>query len=91
MNRNGTKKKGKNNIEGGKRRSNAPETGTEIDRYEYRRCGMGRCQGGFCGPRVAAILATELSIPLEQVTKDGDGSNLVVGKTKSSLKQKATV
>ena len=52
---------------------------------------MGRCQGGFCGPRVAAILATELSIPSEQVTKDGDESNLIVGKTKSLVKEKANV
>jgi len=52
---------------------------------------MGRCQGGFCGPRVAAILATELSIPLEQVTKDGDVSNLIVGKTKGVVKEKANV
>ena len=91
MNRNGTKKKEKNNIEGGKRRSNAPEIGTRIDRYECRCCDMERCQGGFCGPRVAAILATELSIPLEQVTKDGSGSNLVVGKTKSLVKEKLNI
>jgi len=63
-----------------------------MDGIKYRtRCGMGRCQGGFCGPRVAAILARELSIPFEQVTKDGDGSNLVVGKTKSVVKQKLNV
>jgi glycerol-3-phosphate dehydrogenase len=63
-----------------------------MDGIKYRtRCGMGRCQGGFCGPRVAAILARELSIPLEQVTKQGDGSNLVVGKTKSVVKQKLNV
>jgi glycerol-3-phosphate dehydrogenase len=52
---------------------------------------MERCQGGFCGPKVAAILATELSIPLEQVTKDGGGSNLIVGKTKGVVKKKANV
>jgi len=52
---------------------------------------MERCQGGFCGPRVAAILARELSIPSEQVTKDGDGSNLIVGKTKGVVKEKANV
>lgn len=91
MNRNGTKKKGENNIEGGEKRSNAPEIGTRIDRYECRCCDMERCQGGFCGPRVAAILARELSIPSEQVTKDGDGSNLIVGKTKGVVKEKANV
>jgi glycerol-3-phosphate dehydrogenase len=46
------------------------------------RAGMGRCQGGFCGPRVAEIIAREFNIPLEEVTKDGGGSELFVGKTK---------
>lgn len=46
------------------------------------RAGMGRCQGGFCGPRVARILARELQVPLERVTKDGKGSHLFVGRTK---------
>lgn len=34
-----------------------------------RRCGagMGRCQGGFCSPRVQEIIARELHIPLESV------------------------
>lgn len=35
------------------------------------RAGTGRCQGGFCGPRVTAILARELGIPVTQVRKDG--------------------
>jgi glycerol-3-phosphate dehydrogenase len=52
---------------------------------------MGRCRGGFCGPRVSAILATELSIPSEQVTKDGGRANLIVGKTKSVVKEKLNV
>ena len=43
---------------------------------------MGRCQGGFCQARVAEIIAEELNIPLEEVTKDGEGSELLVGKTK---------
>ncbi len=46
------------------------------------RAGMGRCQGGFCSPRVAQILARELKIPLEKVTKEGEGSHLFVRKTK---------
>ncbi len=36
--------------------------------------GLGRCQGGFCGPRVIEILARELGIPAEQVTRKGKGS-----------------
>ena len=31
------------------------------------RAGMGRCQGGFCGPKVIEILAREWKIPVDQV------------------------
>lgn len=34
------------------------------------RAGMGRCQGGFCGPRVTEILARELHIPVTKVRKE---------------------
>lgn len=34
------------------------------------RAGMGRCQGGFCGPRVTQILARELNIPVSAVRKE---------------------
>ncbi|HIV87614.1 MAG TPA: (2Fe-2S)-binding protein, partial [Candidatus Pygmaiobacter gallistercoris] len=49
-----------------------------------RRCnpGMGRCQGGFCGPRVQEIIARELSIPQQQVPQDKAGSQILVGRTK---------
>ena len=46
------------------------------------RPGMGRCQGGFCGPLVAGIIAEELGIPPEKVQKSGGGSELAVGRTK---------
>ena len=46
------------------------------------RAGMGRCQGGFCQPHVAEILARELNISIEEVTKSGKNSKLLVGKTK---------
>ena len=59
-----------------------------VDAIKRRtRAGMGRCQGGFCGPRVAAILARELNVPLEEVTKEGVGSTLFVGKTKSLMEE----
>ncbi len=48
----------------------------------WTRAGAGRCQGGFCGPRVADILARELGIPLEEVTRHGGHSRLLVGRTK---------
>lgn len=49
-----------------------------------RRCnpGMGRCQGGFCGPRVQEIIARELGIPQPEVPQDKTGSTILVGRTK---------
>lgn len=49
-----------------------------------RRCnaGMGRCQGGFCGPRVQAIIARELGIPQQDVLMDQDGTYIITGETK---------
>lgn len=49
-----------------------------------RRCrpGSGRCQGGFCGPRVLEILARELTLSREDLLKDKKGSHILVGKTK---------
>ena len=49
-----------------------------------RRCrpGMGRCQGGFCGPKVQEIIAREYNIPLESVVLEKDNSYILVGKTK---------
>ncbi len=41
------------------------------------RPGMGRCQGGFCGPLVLRIIAEEKAIPPEQVEKSGIGSELL--------------
>ena len=43
---------------------------------------MGRCQGSFCMPSLIEILAKELNIPFEGVTKKGKNSNLTVGRTK---------
>jgi len=49
-----------------------------------RRCrpGMGRCQGGFCGPKVQEIIAREYNVPLESVVLEGNNSYILVGKTK---------
>lgn len=46
------------------------------------RCGMGRCQGGFCTPRIVEILQEE-GVPLERITKRGGGSRLFYGRIKS--------
>lgn len=44
------------------------------------RSGMGRCQGGFCGPYIMELLARERNIPMEAVTKSGGGSYMVTGR-----------
>ena len=55
----------------------------DIDGIKRRtRSGMGRCQGGFCSPIVVQIIARELGIPFEDVTKFGKGSVINYGKTK---------
>jgi glycerol-3-phosphate dehydrogenase len=46
------------------------------------RAGMGRCQGGFCTPRVVEILSRELGIPMDRVSKSGGKSYLLEGRTK---------
>ena len=48
---------------------------TTLDGIKYRtRAGMGRCQGGFCTPHVIRILARELGVPIEKITKKGGRS-----------------
>lgn len=46
------------------------------------RAGMGRCQSGFCSPRVMEILHRELGIPYTKITKSGGSSNIVLERTK---------
>jgi glycerol-3-phosphate dehydrogenase len=53
---------------------------------KYRtRAGMGRCQGGFCGPRVVEILARELDIPMKEVTLKGGLSRVLLYRSKELL------
>ena len=57
-----------------------------IDGVKRRtRAGMGRCQGGFCSPRVLEILARELGVPMGDITKSGGKSNLIVGVNKDNV------
>lgn len=44
--------------------------------------GMGRCQGGFCGPRVLELLARELGVDPMDITQDGSRTRLLIGRTK---------
>ncbi|MCQ2510573.1 MAG: NAD(P)/FAD-dependent oxidoreductase [Lachnospiraceae bacterium] len=44
--------------------------------------GMGRCQGGFCGPRVLDLIARELGVSPFDVLQDGEGTKLLISETK---------
>lgn len=60
-----------------------PLGATTIDGIKRRtRAGMGRCQGGFCMPKVAEILSRELGVPLDEIKKHDGNSRLLVGRTK---------
>lgn len=46
------------------------------------RAGMGRCQSGFCSPKVMEILEREVPMSMFDVTKNGGGSKIVFGYNK---------
>lgn len=46
------------------------------------RAGMGRCQAGFCSPKVAELLEKELAADPMTVSKHGKGSELLTGHTR---------
>ena len=61
----------------------APAGARDVDGVKRRtRAGMGRCQGGFCGSKVVEILARELNVPVNTITKFGGNSNIMYEKTK---------
>ena len=67
---------------------NAPIPAITIDMQKKRlRAGMGRCQGGFCSPRVAALIAEHTGKSLTTVTKCGGGSWLVSCRTSDNAKE----
>ncbi len=54
-----------------------------VDAVKRRvRAGMGRCQGGFCGPKVIEILARELGKRAADINKNNPGSYMVTGTTR---------
>lgn len=46
------------------------------------RAGMGRCQSGFCLDKVISIIAEENHEKMEDVQKEGIGTNIVIGNIK---------
>ena len=58
----------------------------DLDGVKRRtRAQMGRCQGGFCSPYIIELLAKELNIPYEAVTKCGGASTVNIGRTKEEI------
>lgn len=58
----------------------------DLDGVKRRtRAQMGRCQGGFCSPYIIKLLAKELGVTCEKITKNGGASQLITGKTKEEI------
>lgn len=56
---------------------------TTIDAVKRRtRAGMGRCQGGFCGPRVLEIIARERGIKPTEITLKGKDSEILISQSR---------
>lgn len=60
-----------------------PLGATTLDGVKRRtRAGMGRCQAGFCSPKVVEILARELGVDIGAITKSGTRSTILTGYNK---------
>ena len=60
-----------------------PVGATTLDGIKRRtRAGMGRCQSGFCSPKVVEILAKELGEDVSTVSKMGGKSTFIMGQNK---------
>lgn len=65
---------------------NGPLPAKNLDGIKWRtRCGMGRCQGGFCTPNIVEILG-ELGVDPLLLRKNGEGSNLFVAQTRGDAR-----
>ncbi|WP_136689817.1 NAD(P)/FAD-dependent oxidoreductase [Halorhabdus amylolytica] len=65
---------------------NEPVGARTINAIKRRvRPGAGRCQGGFCQPRVVEILAEELGVDETDIKLEDDGSEVLIGETKELL------
>ena len=64
----------------------SPIGAKSIDGVKRRvRAGLGRCQGGFCSPKIIEILARELNVSPLTITKCGKGSEIVIGYDKETF------
>lgn len=66
-----------------------PVGARSLDAVKRRtRAGMGRCQGGFCSPKVVEILAKELGVDPLEITKKGPGSDILLGHIKDFIEDR---
>ena len=62
----------------------APVGATTIDGVKRRtNAGMGRCQGGFCLPKIFEIIKKELNLKYNEVYQDKNNSNICLDKIKA--------
>ena len=62
---------------------NSPLPVYTVDAIKRRvRPGMGRCQGSFCMPLVMKIISEKANIPLEEIDKSSNNSNVLFSNTK---------
>ena len=68
----------------------SPVPPTSVDGIKRRtRAGMGRCQGGFCQPRVLEILAREQHREWTDICLKGEGSNILLADNRPGAKEAA--
>jgi len=64
----------------------SPIGAMDLDGVKRRtRAQMGRCQGGFCLPRIAEIISRERAISMTEVSKSGRSSFVLQGKTREGI------
>ena len=63
-----------------------PLGATTLDGVKWRtRAGMGRCQAGFCSPKVVEILARELGRDMSEIRQNDGGSRFLTGYDKDGI------
>lgn len=65
---------------------NSPLEITTLDQIKRRtRAQTGRCQGGFCTPRIMELIAKYKNIKMTEITKKGDNSYILACETKKDI------
>lgn len=64
----------------------SPVPAASVDGIKKRtRAGMGRCQGGFCTPRVMEIMAEESGVKMTDIKKEGENTEILLDETKGKI------